>query len=117
MDERAIELARKDPQAKRRALDVRETEHLKDDPGFQHLRRRAAELEEHFKSSLAQRIWRGKDVPKEEVAFNKGFYEGIMFVLNFPEKADERLEEAARRAYLAALRKQEDDTQEESPYA
>jgi hypothetical protein len=109
----AFEKARNDPKVQRRIEDVKAVEGLKEHPGFQYLRGRLEEHKEELALAMARRLWEGKEVPREEVAHARGFFDGAMFVLSFPEQAGERLEEVVENAWTRL--NVEAETTDESP--
>jgi len=96
------EKAKKDPRVRETIRDAHLYDSLKEHEGWQRLRQHAEGDRERFFVKLAKRLMRGDIPPAEEVAFHRGFYQGVEWILGHPEEAEASLELAARRAYRMA---------------
>lgn len=65
---------------------------------------------------ITRRLMSGEEVSQREIDFQRGFYYGIEWILEHPEKAEENLERAARHAWLLVQLEVETTTEGDSPY-
>jgi len=96
------EKAKKDPRVRETIRDAHLYDSLKEHQGWQRLRQHAEEDRKRFFAKLARRLMRGESIPQGEIDFNRGFYQGVEWILGHPEEAEASLERAARRAYRMA---------------
>lgn len=97
--------------------DVRAFDGLREHVGWRRLLNKVGADRDGFLIGVAKRLMAGFVVDQREIDFHRGFYEGALFVLEMPEKAEENLEAAARRAYAMTQLEQLNTELEESPYA
>ncbi len=94
--------------------DVRKLDHLRDDPGWQTLKRRVAEQKDRFMLGIARGLMAGKMPKPEEVAYRRGYFQGALDTVEAPEKVAQSLERAAIEAYREAMVLEA--TGDEAPY-
>lgn len=114
LSEYAANLARTDPKVQSAIQYERQIGHLREDAGWQLIMRRIKEQRETFMLRLAQGLMAGKPAIPEEIAFNRGFYEGALFAVSQPEQAAENLDRAARAAVIRTAVEEEEG--ENAPY-
>jgi hypothetical protein len=108
IEEFAAELVKSDPSVSKAIDYERKVGHLRDDQGFQFLKRRILEQRDRFLLGIAKGLLAGRKADPEEIARMRGFYEGALYVIERPEKAAESLEQLARKAILEASREEEE---------
>ncbi len=107
------ERAKRDPGVQKVIENARLFDELRRSPAWQKLYGLARQREEKIRTAIANRIWRGETVSPEEVSYQRGFYQGCIWVLAHPEHAEQSLEKAARMAWLLS-RDEIDKAQEEA---
>lgn len=105
MDEQEIadflaKRALEDPKVQQIVANAHLFDELKRSPAWAKLYELAKKQNLKVKAVLAERLWKGEKLTPEEVAYQKGFYQGCIWVLAHPEHAERSLETAARAAYL-----------------
>jgi len=96
------ERAKKDPRVRQTIRDAHLFDSLKDHEGWKRLREHAEADRERFFAKLARRLMKGESIPQGEIDFNRGFYQGVEWILGHPEQAEASLERAARKAWRLA---------------
>ncbi len=94
------ERAKRDPGIAKVIENAHLFDELRQNPAWQKLYQLAKQREEKIRTAIANRIWRGATVSPEEIAYQRGFYQGCIWVLSHPENAEKSLEKAARMAWL-----------------
>lgn len=110
----ALDLARSDPDVALLIADVKNLDHLQQDPGWQTLFRRVTEQKAKFMLSVARGLMAGRFPDKEELAFKRGYFQGALDTVSVPTSVAESLERAAIAAYRKALREEAEGSDE--PY-
>jgi len=100
------ERAKQDPRVRQTIRDAHLFDSLKEHEGWKRLREHAKGDRERFFAKLARRLMKGESIPQSEIDFNRGFYQGVEWILGHPEEAEASLETAARRAWRMAQREQ-----------
>jgi len=96
------ERAKKDPRVRSTIRDAHLFDSLKEHEGWKRLREHAEGDRERFFAKLAKRLMKGESIPQGEIDFNRGFYQGVEWILGHPEQAEASLEAAARKAWRMA---------------
>jgi len=96
------EKAKKDPRVRQTIRDAHLFDSLKEHEAWQRLRQHAEADRERFFAKLAGRLMKGESIPQGEIDFNRGFYQGVEWILGHPEEAEASLERAARKAWRMA---------------
>jgi hypothetical protein len=96
------EKAKKDPKVRETIRDAHLYDSLKEHEGWQRLRQHAEADRERFFAKLAGRLMKGESIPQGEIDFQRGFYQGVEWILGHPEQAEASLERAARKAWRMA---------------
>jgi len=96
------EQAKKNPRVRETIRDAHLFDSLKEHEGWKRLREHAEGDRERFFAKLAGRLMKGESIPQGEIDFNRGFYQGVEWILGHPEEAEASLEAAARRAWRMA---------------
>jgi len=100
------ERAKKDPRVRQTIRDAHLFDSLKEHEGWKRLREHAEGDRERFFAKLAGRLMKGESIPQGEIDFNRGFYQGVEWILGHPEEAEASLEAAARKAWRLAQAEQ-----------
>src|SRR5215471_9173895 len=100
------ERAKQDPKVRQTIRDAHLFDSLKEHEGWKRLREHAEGDQKRFFAKLAKRLMKGESIPQSEIDFNRGFYQGVEWILGHPEEAEASLETAARRAWRMAQREQ-----------
>jgi len=113
-DQRTLEEVRADPLVKQRLeeIDLHERIALKDlqeQEGWQLQRERFAQFKDLAIEKLSRRLMRGDEVPREEIAFQRGYAAAITDIFDWPERVEQDLGNAALRAWERALQGHTDD--------
>lgn len=89
---------------------------LREHIGWQRLRKRVEAQKEAWIRKLGGRFARGEEVPQRQIDYDRGWYDGAMYVLRHPEMSEEALESALLTAW--ALRSGEEGVYElpDSPH-
>lgn len=114
--DRVIERAKQSPRIQKIIADARLFDALKQDEGWQALHERVTKHKSRFMLGLASRLMLGENVSREEILYNKGFYEGAVFTVRHPELAHAVLEQTAKLAWALAIEESEADRADDSPY-
>lgn len=93
-----------------------EFEALKNSGAWVYLKRAVEDYKDRVLDALLRRIWGGEDVDPKQVAHTRGFYEGALWIVSYPDQVAESLEKAAENAWRA-LHEEQLAEGHESPYA
>jgi hypothetical protein len=96
--------------------DVRMYDELREHLGWRRLYERVKEQREGFVNWIARRLMQGEPVDQREIDFHRGYFWGALDTLERPEKAEENLEKAARKAWTMAQLEVLNNEEDESPY-
>jgi hypothetical protein len=110
----AADLARSDPDIALMIGDVKKIDHLREDAGWQTLRRRVVEQKDKFMLKMARGLMAGNVADQRQIDYMRGYYAGSLDVVNIPMQAAESLERAAVKAYRKALFEEAEGA--EAPY-
>lgn len=88
---------------------------LKDHSGWKYLRERMGGIREKATLALARRLMAGAEISKEEIAFHRGYANGVTDALNYPERLEREFERAAEKAWIRAQERLSEEDGEE-PY-
>lgn len=93
-----------------------EFEALKSTGAWIYLKRAVEDYKDRVLASITRRIWSGEKIEHAQIAHTRGFYEGALFVVSYPDQVAESLERAAEEAWRA-VREEELAEGPDSPYA
>jgi len=93
-----------------------EFEALRDSGAWIYLKRAVENFKDRSMQQIVRRLWGGGEVTPAEIAHHRGFYEGALWVVSYPEQVADSLERAAEEAWRK-LREEELAEGKESPYA
>ena len=108
VEDRILEEVKTDPLVKQRLeeIDLHERlrlRELQENEGWQLQGERFARFKELAIEKLSKRLMRGEDVPREEIAFQRGYAAAIEDIFDWPMRVETDLGNAALRAWERAL--------------
>ena len=119
-EDRILAEVRADPLVQRRLeeIDLHERlslKELQEHEGWRLQRERFAHFKDLTTEKLAKRLLRGEDVPREEIAFMRGYIAAVKDIFDWPERVEQDLGNAALNAWERALMGLSEDP-ERQPY-
>ena len=72
---------------------------LEEFDGFQKLKEKAEAFGGKASEALAKKILRGEDVPKEEIAFMRGYIKGMEAITGYPERVERDFNSTAMKVH------------------
>jgi hypothetical protein len=113
-DERVLAEVQADPSVQRKLEQVGLHERmalkgLQEFEGWRLQRERFARFKVLATEKLAKRLLSGEDVPREEIAFQRGYAACVADIFDWPERVEQDLGNAALRAWERALAGTTDD--------
>src|SRR5262245_34557123 len=88
---------------------------LQEHEGWKFQRERFSRFEELAIEKLSRRLLRGDEVPREEIAFQRGYIAAIKDIFDWPERVETDLGNVALRAMERVLQGHTDD-RDRQPY-
>lgn len=90
---------------------------LREHVGWRRLRDSILAERDAFMVGLARQLMSGAEIDQRKIDFFRGYFQGALDTVERPDKAEENLEKAARRAWALTQLELETEKEEESPYA
>ena len=100
-----------DPKVKKIVQDAQLFDELRTSAAWQRLWQFANHERDRIKKVVSDHLWRGDTVTPAEVAYYRGFAQGMIWVLAHPEHAEVALERAAKRAFILSYNNEEADNE------
>jgi len=115
-----LDQVRADPSVQRRMQEIDlhgrlSLKELQEHEGWKFQRERFSRFESLTVEKLSRRLMRGDDVPREEIAFQRGYIAAIKDIFDWPERVEQDLGNVALRAWERAMQGASDDP-ERQPY-